>query len=359
MIAVTIAAVGTFAKPSGDAHARSGASHALHATDTPADIRPASGPGYDVVHSLAPGVITDAIMPPGLTYLAGQEGSAGSTGSTGEEDQEYYIQIESYNDTQNTRVNELKQEFKGDIRDLLEHAGTEEYAAKSDELVAEYDEFFRIIIEHVRTSTGTQVLSEQEILAAIDYIFYETIKDEKRNIAKESRLAEETQGIGFLEMFGIQTADAACLPTTDPNYRQLRIDIDGGRYNGYTFNGGNDLYRVTSVSNSASCTTEYTLYFYDEDHPDRDAMYDSIRKVWFGRTQDIESITIHNNRLIEFDDVWSSNNRYDCTSLIIFGCHETTIKSYIPGQTVYVSNTWNHMMDTSDTNRSLSNTRVP
>ncbi|RNJ78439.1 MAG: hypothetical protein EB829_04790 [Nitrosopumilus sp. H8] len=290
--------------------------------------------------------------------------SAGSTGSTGEEDQEYYIQIESYNDMQNARVNELKVEFKGDIRDLLEHAGTEEYAAKSDELVAEYDEFFRIVIEHARTSTNSEVMSEQEILAAIDYIFYETIKDEKRKLAKESR-ATEAQGIGFLEMFGIPTADAACKATT-PRFKQLQIDIDGGTYNGKTYNGGNGMYRVDSSHNSRTCATEYTLYFHDEDHPSGDLFYDAIRLVMFFRTHDIESFVIHSNNRIEFDYTWSSNNRYDCLEPLpdvawlgdVAGCHATTTKSYIPGQTIYVSNTWNHMMDTSDTNRSLPSVTV-
>ena len=43
----------------------------------------------------------------------------------------------------------------------------------------------------------------------------------------------------------------------------------------------------------------------------------------------------------------------------IYAHHYTTSQTYTPGQTVYVSNTWNHMMDTLDTNSSLAKVRVP
>ena len=92
------------------------------------------------------------------------------------------------------------------------------------------------------------------------------------------------------------------------------------------------------------------MSFVDEDHPYLDALYDVLRFDQFNRVHDVESFIIKNNNQIEFDDSWSSSNDYDCLFLGVVGCHETTTKTYIPGQTVYVSNTWNHMMDTSNTN---------
>ena len=109
---------------------------------------------------------------------------------------------------------------------------------------------------------------------------------------------------------------------------------------------------------SSHCETLYELKFYDEDHPNLDEFYDEVRLFWLHRIYDVEPIIIHNNNLIEFDNTWSSTNDYDCLSLI-FACHETTIKAYTPGQVVYVSNTWNHMMDTSDTNPGYSKVTVP
>lgn len=70
---------------------------------------------------------------------------------------------------------------------------------------------------------------------------------------------------------------------------------------------------------------------------------------------DIEMLIIENDRVIVFPNTWSSTNSYDCL-IMGFGCHDTTRgKSYSPSQIIYVSNTCNHMMDTSDTNRGLSN----
>ena len=110
--------------------------------------------------------------------------------------------------------------------------------------------------------------------------------------------------------------------------------------------------------NHSTCEKTYTLYWYDEDHPYLDELYDGIRQSWYDRIYDIETFTIKNNNTIEFDNSWSSSNDYDCLSWYIAGCHATTTKSY-SGGTVYVSNTWNHMLDTSDTNPSLSKVAVP
>ncbi len=60
----------------------------------------------------------------------------------------------------------------------------------------------------------------------------------------------------------------------------------------------------------------------------------------------------------EEEDAAMANFVSDCLSWSIVGCHSTTTKSY-SGETVYVVNTWNHMLDTSDTNTSLSKVAVP
>ena len=47
------------------------------------------------------------------------------------------------------------------------------------------------------------------------------------------------------------------------------------------------------------------------------------------------------------------------TAVLLVGLHGTATKTYTPGQTIYVSNTWNHVMDAADTNRSLAKSWVP
>ncbi len=258
-------------------------------------------------------------------------------------------------------VNELtKQEFKDDIRELIDDADTKDFQAKSNKIKAEYDEFFNTVIEQSRIDSETRYLTNAEITNVKNYIFDETIKDEKLKALQESDSADKID-VGFLEWFGIQTANAACPSTTNPSYKQLRLDINGGTYNNNTYNGNNDLYLVLHQDNLGTCERMYTLSFLDEDHPYLDSFYDGVRLFLFNRTFDIESFVIKNNNQIIFGDTWSSSNSYDCTrsSLDHRGCHSTTTKSYTPGQTIYVSNTWNHMMDTSDTNRSLSKVSVP
>ncbi len=258
-------------------------------------------------------------------------------------------------------VDELtKQEFKEDIRELIDDADTKDFQAKSNEIKAEYDEFFSTVIEQARVDSETRNLTDVEIAAVKNYIFDETIKDEKLKTLQESDYADRID-VSFLDWFGIQTASAACSSTTNPTYKQLRLDIDGGIHNGNAYNGDNDLYLVLYQDSPGTCERTYILSFLDEDHPYLDSFYDSVRFFMFNRTFDIESFVIKNNNQIIFGDTWSSSNSYDCTrgSLDPRGCHFTTTKSYTPGQTIYVSNTWNHMMDTSDTNRSLSKVSVP
>ncbi len=254
-------------------------------------------------------------------------------------------------------VDELtKQEFKDDIRELIDDADTKDFQAKSNEIKAEYDEFFSTVIEQSRVDSETRNLTDVEIAAVKNYIFDETIKDEKLKALQESNYADRID-VSFLDWFGIQTASAACSSTTNPTYKQLRLDIDGGSIGWlYHFNGDNDLYLVSYNDNSVDCERTYSLYFYDEDHPTLDAAYDRVRIIMYDRIHDIEIFTIKNNNQIEFDNTWSNSWDYLCTTIY---CHATTTKPYTPGQIIYVSNTWNHMMDISDTNRSLSKVSVP
>jgi len=241
-------------------------------------------------------------------------------------------------------------DFKTDIRNLF--VTTSEDSMSMEEIKREYNTLLRNTIEQSRLSTETSSLSEIEIQGVIDYIIYETIKDEKIKdiISKEDEISDVKKR---------SRSKVTCPDTIDPVFRQLNLDIRGGSYGEFTFNGNNTLYKVVEKPTSKSCEKHYVLYFYDEDHPDRDAFYDEIRSVIYQRVHDEETVTIVNNNQLKFIRTWSSTHDYDDLCFVIFGCHETTTKEYTPGQVIYVSNTWNHMMDTTNTNAGLSTTIVP
>ena len=257
-------------------------------------------------------------------------------------------------------VDELtKQEFKEDIRELIDDADTKDFQAKSNEIKVEYDEFFSTVIEQARVDSETRNLTDVEVAAVKNYIFDETIKDERLKTLQESDYADRID-VSFLDWFGIPSASAACSSTTNPTYKQLRLDIDGGAFWLYTFEGDNNMYGHTYYDNSSICERTFVLYFTDEDHPLIDDLYDGLRMELYDRIYDIEIFTIKNNNQIEFDNTWSASNDYGCFigSINAPGCHGTITKTYTPGQTIYVSNTWNHMMDIIDANPGLSKVSI-
>lgn len=305
------------------------------------------------VASLAVLVAAAAMSWSGTTQGVGLAGGQGTVGPV--EPDASMPHVVPDNSTLDARTNELLEDFKSDVRNLLTYKDTDEFEARSAKILQDHEKTLRDVIEHARVTTDTRIMDEIEIQAAIDYILVETIKDED---LKAVRAASQVQEAGF-SWIGVPAAHAACPNTTSPSYKQLSLDTNGGLYRGNLYNGGNYLYSVVTYWNQATCSKTFELYFADEDHPYLDAAYDELRKVIWKRTHDIEKFIIHNNNRIEFDNTWSSNNSYDCLTLLQTGCHSTTTKSYRPGSIVYVSNTWNHMMDTSDTNRQLSKINVP
>jgi hypothetical protein len=134
---------------------------------------------------------------------------------------------------------------------------------------------------------------------------------------------------------------------------QVSPDVNGGNGtddagNNYNVDGNNSLYQV-SVEYTSNYV-KYTLYFYDEDHPDRtwDALYDTWRRIWYGRIEDIESFTIRDG-VIYFDDIWDNDKTY----AEWWGQHGDKTRQYTSNTVVYVSNVWNHAMDTLDKNPSM------
>ena len=120
-------------------------------------------------------------------------------------------------------------------------------------------------------------------------------------------------------------------------------DISGNA----NFEGDNDLESVVKTTMS-DCSVKYTLTFTDEDHPIPwiDSWYDDVRMDVYGRITDIETFYVDDDQ-IEFIGVWSDEQ----TFYKLIPLHYTSEMSF--QNTVYVSNTWSHMMSTEDTNPSM------
>ncbi len=153
---------------------------------------------------------------------------------------------------------------------------------------------------------------------------------------------------------------------------QVKVDIGGGAgtdSKGYQYNvnGHNDLFKIVVYYDSTSVT--YELHFYDEDHPNPslDDVYNKIRCVRYpGRDssygcEDIENIKVKDG-LITFPTTFSTYT--ECGYLLCQEISQTYatpapthgygIKPYSSSIEVYVSNTWNPLMDTVDTNPDMS-----
>jgi len=146
---------------------------------------------------------------------------------------------------------------------------------------------------------------------------------------------------------------------------QVRVDLDGGKGRDslgqcYDVDGHNGISKI--VVRYASTKVTYEIHFYDEDHPDPaiDAVYDKIRCVAYpGRDsrygcEDIESITVEQGT-IKFAGTWSNicangvcvEQTY---AMQMWPQHETGERPYSISVAIYVSNVWDHLMDTVDSN---------
>lgn len=153
---------------------------------------------------------------------------------------------------------------------------------------------------------------------------------------------------------------------------QVRVDINGGtgtdsKGHHYNVNGHNDLFKIVVYYDSDN--VKYELHFYDEDHPDPllDAVYDKARCARYpGRDsrygcEDVESIEVKDGSII-FPTTFSTYT--ECEYLT---CHQVSqtyatplpthgygTRPYYLSVEIYVSNTWNHLMNTVDTNPDMT-----
>ncbi len=92
------------------------------------------------------------------------------------------------------------------------------------------------------------------------------------------------------------------------------------------------------------------MTFEDEDHPKWDSWYDDARIVIYQRVQDIEKFTIFDDT-ITYVNIWSDDKSYSYLKYGAFSQHADHVGDF--ERIMYVANTWNHSMDTENTNPDL------
>lgn len=161
----------------------------------------------------------------------------------------------------------------------------------------------------------------------------------------ETDMVKNNEGISVLGFEILPSAYAVCnTQPTITHFKQVKVDIDGQ----FGFEGQNELQTVEKRKLS-SCLTKYTLTFADEDYPipGVDQVYDQIRINQYDRIEDIESFYVSNGKVV-FVDSGSKNETF---FIVTPPGHHYDSNAF--SNTVYVSNTWNHMMDTSNTNPNI------
>ena len=214
----------------------------------------------------------------------------------------------------------------------------EKFTAKRAELIAKYE-------QQMDDKLGNQIsavndLTSEQRSEIISLIISEKFKAPMQEKFVADMLADE-EGINVLGYDLLPSAYAAC--TTQPDvtaFKQLNVDITGQ----IGFHGHNDLETVQR-NNLSTCLREYTLTFSDEDHPvpGTDQAYDAVRLQIYGTIKDVEKFYVSNGN-VWFLDTGSLSQSF----WTLVPTHYQDVNSF--SSTVYVSNTWNHMMDTSNTN---------
>jgi len=139
-------------------------------------------------------------------------------------------------------------------------------------------------------------------------------------------------------------------------YVQTYCDVYGGigvddALLPYSVNGGNSLYDV--IVYTYSTEVFYQLCYYDEDHPNPtiDAEYDLFRLVYYGTLEDRALFKhVFSDNRIYLLECWNSGMTYAWLA----GIHGNKDYPYFAYYYFYVSNIWNHDIDVSDSNPSMS-----
>lgn len=245
---------------------------------------------------------------------------------------------------------DVKSYVNGDMKDPL---------TKKAELKVKYADELDKIVSLVAEKANLQ-LSTDDRENLKDMIVREHMSEihrQKMVAAIPNDATTETIEVGKLftqGYFELPKAYATGNPYPINKWKQVSVDITGGSGtdsagNSYNINGGNQFTLLTTSYTSSQVT--YTLTFADEDAPSPalDAFWDSWRQLTYGRTTDIESFTVTSSG-VNFSNIWDN----DKTFAEVLGQHGNLVRPYYSGVIVYISNVWNHAMDTAGTNPGMS-----
>lgn len=246
--------------------------------------------------------------------------------------------------------NEIKSYVKGEMKDPNE---------KKDELKIKYADKLEKIVFKISQKHNLEFNAEDKD-GLKDLIIKEHMNEIKRqdmvNSMPNDAITEtiEVGGSSTPGEFILPAAYASGNPYPINSWKQVTVDINGGSDtdsagNSYNIDGSNQLSILRTTYTSSQVT--YTLTFADEDHPNPfwDKFWDNWRQIEYGRTTDIESFTVNRDGVV-FSDIWDN----DKTFAEFWGQHGMKTRSYYSGMSIYISNVWNHAMDTSNENSDMS-----
>ncbi len=266
-----------------------------------------------------------------------------------------------YQSTTANNSTELHSSFREDIRELVFSSNGDYTWEEAVAIMHLHEDELREIIL-VLELEDNQRMPEKDKQGLLDYMLHEELKHQNRLLTKtmyldstEEQVLEsndpELFGQFFQSVYARSSNNNSCdIQSKIILFRQSKIDIDGGTLNDYKFEGDNKLISVDR-NTLKNCSVEYTLTFKDEDHPKWDSKYDSVRGDHYGRIQDIETFIVKQNDKVQYDDIWSDDKSYDYLLFGIFGQHAYHTGDF--DRVMYVANTWNHAMDTENTNPDL------
>lgn len=234
-------------------------------------------------------------------------------------------------------------------------------------------------IDEYATQGGSKKLTPEEretlkYLIVSDYVSY--VYQKSFHLKNAKKLVVKPIKVTSIKKHGrvynyYYTPMSSSIPYPIHWWVQVSVDINGGSGyddagNYYDVDGKNDMFNI--VVHYISDSVEYELHFYDEDHPNprMDDIYDSYRQHEYPDRdhtygcEDIEKIRVEEG-VIGFPSTFSGD--YDChgnyceepqTYAVDGPSHESGQRPYSPDVVIYVSNVWDHLMDTIDSNPSMS-----
>lgn len=229
-------------------------------------------------------------------------------------------------------------------------------------------------IEQVRKGYNLIVNNEYYLKSFIGYMVYEDVKNmliESQNPSTIhfQEITPTKMNKGGTKYIG---PDAVSFPGLNVHFVQLKAEMQYSKsgtdcgFHPFEVNVNdplNTLYKVIVYDyNSYSSSNKWYYYvlefwFGDEDHPIPaiNAIYDSYRQSHYGRIQDVEEVAIYgyvSSSIIiwtidfSYGDIWSEGHAYAYP----IGVHGNAKKTVSGSVIIYVSDVWNHAMDTINHN---------